>query len=230
MAEDGPGACNSASGLLLAEPFPHPSDLLAHQLPPPLASRPADARAQAQRALRSRQAGGLQEGSRRHHRQRHARPLQHAGGRWVVGGVCNTSNAHCLAMHVATVPAKSIPDLPHCPPADRQPGRERGPDHKGRAQRQGHGRHGHVGCACSGMQGSRHCLWLACMQRRSPGSSQAEPPPPPILPSGHARKTVVGGGGFKGKKKAGGGGAVNSIFGGLEMFSGGYDFGFNDTP
>lgn len=36
------------------------------------------------------------------------------------------------------------------------------------------------------------------------------------------------GGGFKGKKKAGGGGAVSSIFGTtLEMFSGGYDFGFN---
>lgn len=67
------------------------------------------------------------------------------------------------------------------------------------------------------------------MQRRSPGSSQAAPPSP-TLPSGHARKTAVGGGGFKGKKKAGGGGAVNSIFGGLEMFSGGYDFGFNDTP
>lgn len=38
------------------------------------------------------------------------------------------------------------------------------------------------------------------------------------------------GGGFKSKKKAGGGGggAVSSIFGTtLEMFSGGYDFGFN---
>lgn len=78
---------------------------------------------------------------------------------------------------------------------------------------------------------------IACLHGLRCSLAPIIPINPPLLrvspncPAGHARKAVVAGGGFKGKKKAaGGGGAVSSIFGGLEMFSGGYDFGFNDTP
>ena len=111
-------------------------------------------------------AGALPPASRRPPRRRGPPPAAPAAAcsacRWDLlgfgwrmegGGGClpglPKAALRCVGQSASSPSHLALPPPPPLPCADRQPGRERGADHQGRAQRQGHGRHRRLGCAAA---------------------------------------------------------------------------------